>query len=85
MKLLSILFLFISSLAFNQTQFRGDCKLKNSNYKNHPFEQDTLTLEKVNDLFNESLNNTNLLTLSEYGEAEYCVPPCFSDHSKIEF
>tara|TARA_B100000482_G_C12419905_1_gene224653 strand:- start:27 stop:527 length:501 start_codon:yes stop_codon:yes gene_type:complete len=71
MKLLSILFLFISSLAFNQTQFKGDWKLTNSNYKNHPFEQDTLTLEKVNDLFNDSLNNTDLLTLSEYGEAEY--------------
>ena len=71
MKPLSILFLFISSLAFNQTQFKGDWKLTNSNYKNHPFEQDTLTLEKVNDLFNDSLNNTDLLTLSEYGEAEY--------------
>jgi len=71
MKLLSIIFLFISSLAFNQTQFKGDWKLTNSNYKNHPFEQDTLTLEKVNGLFNDSLNNTDLLTLSEYGEAEY--------------
>ena len=28
-------------------------------------------MEKVNDLFNDSLNNTDLLTLSEYGEAEY--------------
>ena len=45
MKFLSILFVLASLQTFSQ--IKGDWKLTATKYNNHPFEKDTLTLNKV--------------------------------------
>ena len=69
MKFLSILFVLASLQTFSQ--IKGDWKLTATKYNNHPFEKDTLTLNKVENIEYQILNKVNILSFMEFGEALY--------------
>ena len=71
MKTLLISLLFISSFSFSQIPIFGSWSLTCSNEKNHPLEQDTIKLAKLNNIHFKMLSNINLLTFSEFGLAKY--------------
>lgn len=71
MKKLLVIFLFINSISFSQTSILGDWSLICSNENKHPLKEDTIKIEKLNNIHFKLFSNINLLTFSEFGEANY--------------
>ena len=71
MKTLLVIFLFINSISFSQTYILGDWSLTCSSENKHPLKEDTMKIEKLNNIHFKLFSNINLLTFSEFGEANY--------------
>tara|TARA_B100000795_G_scaffold262531_1_gene240569 strand:- start:1164 stop:1655 length:492 start_codon:yes stop_codon:yes gene_type:complete len=71
MKSLIVLLFTITFSTFVKADINGDWKIKSSNFKNHPFEQDTITLLKIDSLAQKNLKNINLLSIFNNGESFY--------------
>ena len=71
MKTLLVIFLFINSISFSQTSIIGDWSLTCSSENKHPLKEDTIKIEKLNNIHFKLFSNINLLTFSEFGEANY--------------
>ena len=71
MKTLLVIFLFINSISFSQTSILGDWSLTYSSKNKHPLKEDTIKIEKLNNIHFKLFSNINLLTFSESGEANY--------------